>query len=149
MFSMSSTPLDEADAADEELVAVVLDHLRPHVDVAAADGLVDLGQPDAVGAELVGVDVDLVLLDEAADAGDLGDALDGLELVADVPVLERRSWPRSAPSASSVYQKTWPSAVASGPSTGATPCGQPLPRRRSSAPARATAPSSSRPRRGR
>ena len=63
--------LDEADAADEELEAVLLDDLGADVDVALADRLVDLGQRDAVGAELVRVDVDLVLLDEAADAGDL------------------------------------------------------------------------------
>ena len=41
----------------------------------------------AVGREPLGVDDDLVLLLEAADGGDLGDALDGLELGLEVEVL--------------------------------------------------------------
>ncbi len=51
--------------------------------------LVDFRQRDAVRPQLVGVDVDLILLDEAAGAGHLGDSLDGLQLVADIPVLKR------------------------------------------------------------
>ena len=45
-------------------------------------------QRDAVGAQFVGVNVDLVLLHEAADAGDFADAFDGVELVAQIPVLD-------------------------------------------------------------
>ena len=63
--------------------------LGADVDVGLADGLRHLRQRDAVGAHLDRVDVDLVLLDVAADRGDLGNALDGVELVADVPVLDR------------------------------------------------------------
>ena len=57
--------------------------------VRPRDGRVDLAEADAVGPELVRVEVDLVLLRGAADGGDLGDARHAVELVADVPVLER------------------------------------------------------------
>ena len=49
----------------------------------------DGAERQVVGAQPVRIDVDLVLLDIAADRGDLGDAGDGVELVADEPVLER------------------------------------------------------------
>ena len=42
-----------------------------------------------VGAQPVRIDVDLVLLDVAADRRDFGDARHGVELVADEPVLQR------------------------------------------------------------
>ena len=38
------------------------------------DGVADLRQRDVVGPQLVGIDGDLVLLHEAADARHLGDA---------------------------------------------------------------------------
>ena len=44
--------------------------------------------PTVVGGQLVRIDVDLILLDEAADARDLGDAWHGGEPVAQIPVLE-------------------------------------------------------------
>jgi len=45
-------------------------------------------QRDAEGLQLPGIDDDLVLLLEAAHAGDLGDALRGDKVVADDPVLD-------------------------------------------------------------
>ena len=80
--------LDEADAADEELDAVFLQHLRAHIDVRLAHGLVNVHERDPVGAQFVGVNVDLILLHEAADAGDFAHAFDGVELVAEIPVLD-------------------------------------------------------------
>src|SRR5581483_5847345 len=81
--------LDEAGAADEELEAVLLHDLGADVDVALAHRLVDLGQGDAVGTQLVGINVNLILLDEAAERGDFRHALDRLELIAHVPILQR------------------------------------------------------------
>ncbi len=51
-------------------------------------GLDDGAERQVERAKPVGIDVDLVLLDMAADRGDLGDAWDGVELVPDEPVLE-------------------------------------------------------------
>ena len=44
---------------------------------------------DVVGPELDRIHLHLVLAHEAADAGHFGDAGDGLQLVAQVPVLDR------------------------------------------------------------
>ena len=54
-----------------------------------AHGLGHLVDGDAVGLEAVGIEVDLVLLAEAADGRHLGDAGHGLEMVPQIPVLER------------------------------------------------------------
>ena len=44
------------------------------VHVAGADRIAQLRQANAEGAQPLRIDHDVVLLDEAADAGDLGDA---------------------------------------------------------------------------
>src|SRR6185436_9060479 len=74
--------------ADEVLVL-------PHLEDAAADVLVrgldrhrDLADRDSVGLEPPGIEIDLVLTDESADRRHLGHAVDALEPVAEVPVLE-------------------------------------------------------------
>ena len=41
-----------------------------------------------IGQQPVGIDVYLVLLDKPPDRGDVGDPGHGLELIADIPVLE-------------------------------------------------------------
>src|SRR5439155_21906112 len=64
-----------------------LDHAAADIHVAGADRLGEFGQRDAVGAQLHRVDDDLVLLDEAADARDLGHAFGLGELIPDEPVL--------------------------------------------------------------
>ncbi len=79
--------LDVAAAADDVLVAGDLDDAPADVLVGAADRGDDLADRDAVGQQLVRVEVDLVLLDEAADGADLGHAGHALERVAKVPVL--------------------------------------------------------------
>ena len=78
---------DQADAAHCHLLVARLHHLRADVVVAALDGGDDLAQRDVVGAELDGIEIDLVLLHEAADARDFGDSGHGVELVLDEPVL--------------------------------------------------------------
>jgi hypothetical protein len=63
--------LNKTDAANEELVAVVLDDFRADIDVAALDRFIKFGQRHAMGMQLVRMNVDLILLHESADAGDL------------------------------------------------------------------------------
>ncbi len=81
--------LDVAPAAHHVLAAAELEQPPLDVVVGHPDALHHVADGDAVGREAVGVDVDLVLLDEAADAGHLGHARDAGERVADVPVLQR------------------------------------------------------------
>ncbi|MNT16460.1 hypothetical protein D3C72_1515640 [compost metagenome] len=56
--------------------------------VALLDGGLDEGERDAVGTQLVRVDPHLILAHHAAHGGDLGDAIDGLQLVLEEPVLQ-------------------------------------------------------------
>ena len=56
--------------------------------VGALDHLPHLAERDVVGAQLLRIDGDLVLLHVAADAGDLGDAVGAGQLVLQVPVLD-------------------------------------------------------------
>src|ERR1039458_5785133 len=65
---------DEADAADHLFRVADLHHLGADVVVGALDSGDDLLERDVVGAEFYGIEVDLVLPDEAAYAGHLGDA---------------------------------------------------------------------------
>ncbi len=79
--------LDVALAAHHELGLGHLDQPAAHVDVAALNGLFDLGQGHTVGAQFFGIDLDLVLPHKAAHRGDLGDAGHAHQLVAQIPVL--------------------------------------------------------------
>src|SRR5690606_31085047 len=56
--------------------------------VGALDRLLDPVERYVVGAKLLRVDGDLVLLDETADAGDLGNAFDRRQFVLEIPVLQ-------------------------------------------------------------
>ena len=78
-----------AAAADRELDFRQLDGAAAHVAVAVPDRVVDLGKGDTERLQPARIDHDAVLLDEAADACDLGDALGLRHPVADVPVLNR------------------------------------------------------------
>ncbi len=80
--------LDESDAADEKLDAVFLQHLRADIDVRLPHGLIDIEERDPMRAQFVRVNVDLILLHEAADARDFAHAFDGVDLVAQIPVLD-------------------------------------------------------------
>ena len=81
--------LYEAYPADEVLDAVPLDYLGTDVDVAFADRLEHFHEGHPVCAHAIGMEVDLILLDEAADARDFAHAFDSVELEAYVPVLDR------------------------------------------------------------
>jgi hypothetical protein len=99
-----------------------------------AHGGIDLVDGHAVRPQGVGIDIDLVFAHMAADGGDLADALGGEQAIAHVPVLHAAQLVQVPPAdrdvavgsrPSSVYQKTCPRAVASGPSAGWTPAGSP------------------------
>ena len=59
------------------------------VHVVAANDIADLGERNAERTQAAGIDDHVVLLDEAADAGDFGDALGLGQAEADFPVLQR------------------------------------------------------------
>ena len=110
-----------AAAADHVLVPRDLEHAaRRRPRSTRARRATTSSQRDAVAAQLVGIDADLVLLDEAADRRDLGDAGHARERVAQVPVLERAQLCRSCLPllSTSAYSNTQPTPVASGPSVG-------------------------------
>src|SRR4029079_19676971 len=62
-------PLD----AHHELGLAELDHAPAHITVAVPDRGVDLGQRNAIGLQFPWTAHTLILLDEAADRGHLGD----------------------------------------------------------------------------
>ena len=75
--------------------------------------------------EAVRIDVDLVLLDVAADRRHFGDARHGVELVADEPVLQAAEIAQRVASGSRPCTRTRDRRpVASGPSVGTTPAGR-------------------------
>ena len=86
--------LDQTEPADHRPGPARLDDVAADVAVASHDGVDYGGQRNFVGPQPGGIDVDLVLLDRAADAGDLGDARHGVELVADEPVLDGAKVPQ-------------------------------------------------------
>ena len=80
---------NQADAAHDVLRVARLNHLGADVVVAALHRGDHILERDVVGAHLDGIEIDLVLLDEAADAGNLGDSGHGVELIFDEPILNR------------------------------------------------------------
>ena len=99
---------------ERHLLVADLDDLRADVVVAALDGFDHGAQGNVVGAQFDGIDVDLILAYETADAGHFRHAGHGIELVLDEPVLQRVQRP-AVVGPSTVYQNTWPTPVASGP----------------------------------
>ena len=80
--------LDIAQAPHHEFGLGLFDQGAAAVLVGALDGVLDLGEGELIGHQLVGVHHHLVLLDEAADAGHFGHPGHRLQLVAQVPVLD-------------------------------------------------------------
>ena len=80
---------DQPDAAHDQPGTVRLEHVAAHIEVAGADCRHDSAERQVVGSEAVRIDVHLVLLDMATDGSHLRHARDGIELVADEPVLQR------------------------------------------------------------
>ena len=56
--------------------------------VRLADGIDNLCEGYLLCSEFLRIDIDLVLFLEAADGGDLGDAICGKQRVADLPILD-------------------------------------------------------------
>ena len=79
---------DQPDAAQDEFRAVFLHDLPSDIEVRVLHGGHHIHGGDSGLAHLRGVQLDLVLLHEPADRGDLGDAFDSRKLVADVPILD-------------------------------------------------------------
>src|SRR6185503_17098754 len=75
--------------AHHVLGAAELDHAAAGFAVGAAHGVDDLADAETVGAETVRVDVHLVLPNVAAERGHVGDAVHGLQVIPQVPVLRR------------------------------------------------------------
>ncbi len=80
--------MDVAPAPDEILRRRNLQRFAAHIAVAFANRIDHIVQADAVIDELVRIDVDLVLLHEAADAGHLGHAFDRTERIFERPILQ-------------------------------------------------------------
>src|SRR5262249_12688475 len=78
---------DQAEAADDGPRTARLHDVAADVSVAGHDGVDHGGERNPVRAQALGIDVDLVLPDRAADAGDFRDTRHGVQLVADEPVL--------------------------------------------------------------
>ena len=79
---------EESAAANHVLHPVDLDRPGPDVEVGFHHRLEHLVEADAEGPHGVGIDIDLVLLEKAADGGDLGHPLRPLQGVAHVEVLD-------------------------------------------------------------
>ena len=80
--------LQIAAAAHHVLAPGELEQPPFDVVVAGPDGVDDVLHAEVVGRQARRIEVDLVLLDEPADAGDLGHARHGRQPVAQIPVLE-------------------------------------------------------------
>ena len=78
-----------ASPAHHVLGAGELQYPAAHFLIAAADLLDHFVDRDLVGQQLVGIDGDLVLLDEAAYVGDFRNARNCAYLILDLPLLER------------------------------------------------------------
>src|SRR6266446_3677492 len=76
-------------AASHHVLALAhLDDAAADIPVAGTDRLGDFRERDAEGAQLGRIDHDLILLDKAADARDLGDTLCLGQLIPNEPVLD-------------------------------------------------------------
>jgi hypothetical protein len=80
---------DQADPADDELLGVAVDDVAADVRVVPGDSFGDRSDRQVVLQQLVGIELDLVLLDVAAEGIHLRDAGHALEQRADRPVLRR------------------------------------------------------------
>ena len=89
--------VDEAEPPHDVLEPAPLEHLAAHVVVRHLHGLDHVADRQAISREAIRVHVDLVLPDETSDRSNLGDAGDGVQLVAHVPVLDRAQRPQVLP----------------------------------------------------
>src|SRR5213593_1994638 len=81
--------LDQTQATDDGPGAAPFDHVAADIAIASHHRIDDGGDGDPEGAKALGIDVHLVLADRAPHTGHLGHAGHRVELIADVPVLDR------------------------------------------------------------
>ena len=80
--------MDVAEAADHVVRARHFEHAATDFAVAVADFVDHRFQRNLEREQPIRIELDLVLLDETADSGDLGNSRDGFDRIADVPVLQ-------------------------------------------------------------
>ena len=119
--------LDVAAPAHHVLGAAELEEASAHLVVRAADRVDHVAQRQVVGEQRRRVDLDLVLLDEAAHRGDLGHPRHAGERVAQRPVLQRAQLGERVPPAAVDERVLVDPADAGGvgPELGGHPRGQP------------------------
>src|SRR5204863_5035812 len=78
---------DVAASANVVLGRGDFEDLAAHIGVAHLDGVDDLAKRDVVSDQRVWIEIDLVLLDEAANGRDFGDSFYRGERVTQVPIL--------------------------------------------------------------
>ena len=81
--------LNQAEAAHDRPGTVRFQDIPTDVLITAHNGIHHATQGQSVGPKAIRVHVNLILLDLAANARDLGNAGHGIELVPDEPVLQR------------------------------------------------------------
>ncbi len=79
---------NQANSPDCHLLVAGFNDLRTNVRVATSNTLDDAAQGDVVGAQLNGINVDLILAYPTADARHFGHAGHRIQLVLDEPVLQ-------------------------------------------------------------
>ena len=84
--SMSWTRSDQSDVAHIDLLQTLLDEASTGVDVVVGELLLDLGQAQAVGDQLVGINPNLVFARGAAEAGYVDNVGYRFEILFDDPV---------------------------------------------------------------
>jgi hypothetical protein len=84
---------DEPEPTNDRPGTARLDDVPSNVAITAHDRVHDRRKRDTEGAQAVWIHINLILSDSPSDTGHLGDARHGIELIADVPVLERAQVP--------------------------------------------------------
>ena len=80
--------IDQADLADVDLLQAFLNETAAGIGVVVGELLLDLGEAQTVGDEFVGIEANLVFAGGTAEAGDVDDVGDGLEIFFDDPVFD-------------------------------------------------------------
>src|SRR5262244_699862 len=114
---------DQTKATHDRPGTVLRNDVASNVRIAGHDGANHGAERQGIAAQTIRVDVDLVLLDCAADAGYFRDTRHGIQLIANVPILQGTKIAQAKSAAFDRVQKTCPTPVASGPSVGTTPGG--------------------------
>ena len=81
--------LEKTDLPNIYLLLSLLDEAAAGVGIVGGELLFDLADTEPIGDEFVGINPYLVLARDPAEAGDIDDSRDGLELLFERPVLQR------------------------------------------------------------